>query len=235
VTRPSACDIGALELEKTAPVVSSSPKPGLRTDVLLSGSSPRGRVSWKATDTGGSGVKRYVVARSIDGGSWKTLSSSLEIGRLNLTVSGGHTYRFRVKAVDFDGNASGWSYGPSFSSRLAQQSAASFVKTWTTSSNSLYSGGSVRYAKTAGASASYTFTGRAVAFVSTTGPLRGKAKIYINGVYQATVDLDGMVNVYRAQVWQKTWATSLARTIKVVVLGTSGRPRVDVDAFAVIR
>jgi hypothetical protein len=36
-------------------------------------------------------------------------------------------------------------------------------------------------------------------------------------------------------VWQGTWATSATRTIKLVVVGTAGHPRVDIDAFVVVR
>ena len=40
---------------------------------------------------------------------------------------------------------------------------------------------------------------------------------------------------YRALAWQKTWSTSGTQTVKLVVVGTSGRPRVDLDAFAVLK
>jgi CSLREA domain-containing protein len=236
-TRPTACDIGAMELESDAPSVTSTPKPGLRTDTLLSGASARGVVTWKASDAGGAGVKRSIVSRSVNGGPWSTISSSVTTSSYQLVVASGKTYRFRVRAVDWDGNTSSWSYGPTFRSAVTQQtsSAVHYLKTWISTSSTKLAGGSARYAKASGASASYTFTGRSVAFVTTTGPTRGKAKIYINGAYVTTVDLDGMVTTYRVQAWAKTWTTSGTRTIKVVVVGTAGRPRVDVDAFAVIR
>jgi hypothetical protein len=44
-----------------------------------------------------------------------------------------------------------------------------------------------------------------------------------------------MATTYRAQVWSIRYSTSASRTIKVVVVGTSGRPRVDLDAFIVLR
>jgi hypothetical protein len=36
-------------------------------------------------------------------------------------------------------------------------------------------------------------------------------------------------------VWQRHFSTSATRTIKVVVQGTAGRPRFDIDAFVVLR
>jgi hypothetical protein len=125
-----------------------------------------------------------------------------------------HTYRFRARARDNDGNWSAWAYGPTFLARLVQQSAGSvdYTKTWTTTSNAVFSGGSVRYSKTAGASVSYRATGRAFAFVTTKGPTRGKARIYVNGVLKATVDLYSATSQYRVQVWTKRYTDSAART-----------------------
>ena len=40
---------------------------------------------------------------------------------------------------------------------------------------------------------------------------------------------------YRAVVWRKTYPSTVTKTIRVVVLATSGRPRVDLDAFAVLK
>jgi hypothetical protein len=34
-------------------------------------------------------------------------------------------------------------------------------------------------------------------------------------------------------VWASSWSTSAKRTITIKVLGTAGRPRVDVDGFIV--
>src|SRR4029079_15652814 len=61
---------------------------------------------------------------------------------------------------------------------------------------------------------------------------RGKVKVYVNGVYQGTVDLYSSSTQYRAIAWQRTWSSSATRTIKLVVVGTAGRPRVDIGAFA---
>ena len=80
---------------------------------------------------------------------------------------------------------------------------------------------------------SYTFTGRAIGFVTATGPTRGKVKVYLNGTFITTLDLRTSSTKYRMLAWQRTWATSATRTIKLVVVGTTGRPRIDLDAFAV--
>ena len=151
-------------------------------------------------------------------------------------VSSG-TVRYRVRTIDVAGNVGAWTNGTILSPSLVQETSSSvrYSGTWSRSTSSSYSGGTAMAASIAGRSATYAFTGRSIALVTTNSRTRGKVKLYINGVYQTTVDLYRSSTQYRAIAWQKTWSTSATRTIKVVVVGTSGRPRVDLDAFAVVR
>jgi len=86
-----------------------------------------------------------------------------------------------------------------------------------------------------GAWVKLTATGRVFSFITTKAPSRGKAKVYVDGKYVATIDLKAASTTYRVQAWTKTFSSSKAHTIKIVLLGTSGRPRVDADAFAVLK
>lgn len=244
VARPAAsCSIGAVQLERGAPTA-VTPTAGLATRVALSGTAVQAVIAWSGKDnTGGSGIGRYEVARSVNGGAWVTVvgpfvavSPAVASTSYRPALAVGKTYRFRVRAVDHDGNVSAWATGASFTPKLIQQTstAVHFSGSWGTSSSSLYSGGSVRHAKTSSASATFTATGRAYALVSTLASTRGKARIYVNGVLKATVDLVAQLPGYRVQVWSIRFSTSASRTIKVVVVGTAGRPLVDVDAFAVL-
>jgi hypothetical protein len=119
-------------------------------------------------------------------------------------------------------------------STLEQTSSKiTYSGTWNTSTGVAYSGGSVRHASTAGRSVSYTFTGRGIAFVSARGPTRGSAKVYIDGTLAATVSLYRSTTMYRYVAFQRAWSSSGKHTIKIVVAGTSGHPRVDMDVFEV--
>ena len=60
-------------------------------------------------------------------------------------------------------------------------------------------------------------------------------KVPANGGYVTTLNLYRSSMQYRSVVWQKSWATNWTRTIKLVVVGTAGHPRVDVDAFVVVK
>ncbi len=196
------------------------------------------RLTWRASDHGGTGIARHEVAVSVNGSvTWTTISDTLTAPAVDVIVPVSGTVRFRARSVDRMDNVSPWAYGPTLSPRLIQQTSPSvrYTGTWTNSTSTAYSGGTARYATTAHASASYTLSGRSIALVTTKAPSRGKTKIYIDGAYVATVDLYATSRTSQVIVWQKSWSTAARRTVKFVVVGTSGRPRVDLDALAVLR
>ena len=121
--------------------------------------------------------------------------------------------------------------------RLVQDgsTAVRYSSPWSRSTSSRHSGGSARYTSTSGRSASYTFTGRAIALVTTRGTTRGKVRIYVDGVLQATVDTYRSSAQYRSVVWRRAYPSTVTKTVRIVVLATGGRPRVDLDAFAVLK
>ena len=86
-----------------------------------------------------------------------------------------------------------------------------------------------------GARATFRFSGRSVAIVAPTGPGRGKARIILDGKRVAVIDLRGDDHSQRRLVWVRTWSTAGRHTLRVQSLGTHGRPRVDLDAFLVLR
>ncbi|HEX5826518.1 MAG TPA: Ig-like domain-containing protein [Candidatus Limnocylindrales bacterium] len=215
----------------TAPTVS------LRSGVAMSGSSIRARVSWSGADNrGGSGLARFDLDKSTDGGTtWAPVTRSLT-RPINVLLATTGTVQFRVRARDVAGNVGSWAYGATLLPRLIQQSnsLAWYRKTWTAVSSTSYSGGSARYSRTSGASASVALWVRSIALVTTTASTRGKAKVYVDGTLKATVDTYSATSRYRVQKWAINWSTVDWHTLKVVVAGTLGRPRVDVDAFAVL-
>jgi hypothetical protein len=152
------------------------------------------------------------------------------------SMSPGHTYQFRVRGRDAFGNVGGWATGPVLRPALTQQTstAVHWGGTSTTTYSSSYSGGSERYLRYAGAYAYYTTTARNLSFVTTRGPGRGTVKVYIDGALAATVNLNSSTYMYRYVAYSKTWTSVGTHTIKVVSAGTPV-PRVDVDAFGVIR
>lgn len=192
------------------------------------------RLGWTGSDAT-SGIDRYELAQSTDGGAWTSLSTALTATSLDRALGHGHSYRFRVRAVDAAGNVGAWMTGPTFRLTHYGESSASVTYTgsWSISTSPAYWGGRAKASGQAGAKASLTFSGRSVELVSRKGPARGKAQIYINGVLKATVDLYAASYQNQRVVWTGSWSSVAKRTITVRVVGTSGRPRVDLDAFVV--
>jgi hypothetical protein len=233
-------DARALLIDRAAPV-SAAPRVRLRSGVGLGSTATNAAVAttvtWSATDPGGAGVASYDLRRSVDGGAFVALASGMTTTTMNVGLTPGHTYRFEVRARDRAGNLGGWVAGPTIRAYLPQQSYAGLVwkGTWKGATLDQCSGGSVRYATAAGASAAYSFTGRAIAWVTTLGPDRGSAKVYVDGVLVTTIDLHVTATTYRRVAFARSWSATGSHTLRIVVLGTAGHPRVDVDAFEVIR
>ncbi len=93
----------------------------------------------------------------------------------------------------------------------------------------------MRYSTSAGSSATLPFTGRGVAWVSPKTTGRGQAEISIDGAYVATIDLASGPSGPRWIAFTRSWPDTAPHKITVRVLGTTGRPRVDIDAFVVLR
>ena len=218
----------------TVPPTATAPSRALVIGSGIAGSGLPVRIGWAATDAL-SGVARYELGQSTDGGSWATVSTTLTSPSLYRYASSGHTYRFRVRAVDRAGNVGAWAYGSTFRVTGVSQasSAVRYAGTWATSTSTTWWGGTARSSSRAGSTATYTFTGRSIAWVGLKGVGRGKANVYVNGVLKATVDLYSATTKKQLVVWSANYSTSATRTVTIKVLGTAGRPRVDVDGFIV--
>jgi hypothetical protein len=189
-------------------------------------------VGWAATDP--SGVCRYDLQEGVDGGGFTavTLAAVTDTSAVRSQYDG-HRYRYRVRATDCAGNATAWTPGPSQALDIRDQNEPriSYAGTWALQRPVGAWRKSLRYARLAGRSVTYRFTGRNAAFIAATGPDRGQARIYVDGVLARTVDLYAASVGQRRVAYQRRWVGDGAHSLKVVVAGTPGRPRVDADAF----
>jgi beta-N-acetylhexosaminidase len=215
----------------TAPTV-KAPSSRLYSVTTLGSTTTPVQISWSASDP--CGISSYTLERQVNGGGWavQALPSSRTTS-IKQSLKFGSTYRYVLKATDGAGNTTGWTYGRTFEPFIRQQSGGvvAFHGTWHTASTASASGGSLAYSTASGASASYTFAGLSVSWVSYRGPNRGKAAVYVDGVYKETVDLYSSVYRSKQVVYAASWTASGVHTLRIVNLATSGRPRIDVDAF----
>jgi spore germination protein YaaH len=237
---PQANVARTVRIDRTAPTA-ASPRVRLRTgatlsSVLTSAALPA-TLSWSASDAGGAGIRDYDVRRSVDGGAFVNNAVDHAAPTMGIGLTPGHSYRFAVRATDKAGNVGAWVAGPVMRGTLLQDpsGALTFRGTWAKGTSVSYSGGTVRFSKTAGSAVRYAFTGRGIALVATRGPDRGAVKVYLDGTLVATVDTRADALQFRSVVWSRSWASSGSHTLRLVVVGTSVRPRVDLDALEVLR
>lgn len=187
-------------------------------------------VEFPAADTGGSGVELYELQKSVNGGAFVDAASDASGGFVDLMVSPTNTYRFRARARDLAGSWTNWVSTAAFKAVEVDEGSASIV----------YAGrwrdvGSSKMTTAAGATAKLTFTGTTVAWSAVRGPSKGRASVYIDGVFVKTIDLHKSTVENSYEAYRRTWATAGKHTILVKALGTSGRPEVHIDWFLVVK
>jgi hypothetical protein len=195
------------------------------------------RLAWPAA-TDNQGVTGYQITRSINGGGFTEIVAdqpglTLYMGLSNTSA----TYSFCVRAKDAAGNPSSPRCTPTFRATSYSESntALRFSGSWSLSSSTVYIGGKAKVSSTRNASVTMNFTGNRVGWYAKTGPTYGQARVYINGVLVKTVNLNSATDQTRRLVFSKSFGSIATRSIKIVVVGTAGHPKVVVDQLFVLR
>lgn len=217
--------------DTTAPSV-TRPRVTLRQGATL------GRVvltlTWNATDKG-SGVAGYTLQHRGRHGWRNIMLSKKTATAVTLSLRSNRRQQFRVRAIDAAGNVSAFATGRRLVPRVVQTADARLSGAWTVSHDPAASGGSTRFAVGPGATATLRFRGQGIGLVAQLGPNRGQASILIDGKQAGTIDLQSASRAERRVVFTQRWNVPGIHTISVKVLGTQGRPRVDLDAFVILR
>lgn len=211
--------------------------PGLRHTAAFAvpqtlGSRVRTRWNLLADDFGGSGVGRITVWDSTDDTARDVPPAAPWVDINDLV---GVEHRLSATAWDVLDNQGEDDARAFLQSRLVQSSGTvvSVTGSWKKAAADKASGGSVRTSKAAGAKLTLPASGIAFALVVTKGPGRGQLAVSIDGGPETIVDTYRSTVAYRQVVWQAS-AYRGAHSIRVRVVGTPGRPRVDIDAFLVL-
>jgi VCBS repeat-containing protein len=217
------------------PPVATAPSESIRVGVQMQATTMLAHFSWSGSDAG-VGLQQFQLQRSINGGSYVSVSLAYpKATSLNTTLTFGTTYRFRVRAIDLNGNISAWKYGPSFRPLRYEETSGSiaYAGSWLRSPYfSSYSGHYTKYSSLINSSASFTVSGRDFAFVAPRSVTRGSAAIYVDGVKVASVSLKSSTTLYRQVMWSGHFFPYAIHTIKIVVIGNG---RIDVDCFFALR
>ncbi|MFF5408350.1 N-acetylmuramoyl-L-alanine amidase [Streptomyces misionensis] len=209
--------------DTTRPTYPTAPSAALRTGTVNTTGIPV-TVSWKAADDNG------LHAQAATSPTAATLTSSAT--GWSTTAKAATSTQFTLKATDLAGNTATASV--TRTATLVQESAAKATGSWAKRSGTSYLGGYSTSSSSAGATLTWTFKGRSVSWIASRASTSGQVKVYLDGTYQSTVDLKSATTLYRQAMWTKSWSTSAQHTVKIVVVGTSGRPTVTTDGIAVL-
>jgi hypothetical protein len=195
-------------------------------------------VHWSGSDAGTT-PPTYDLRQTCNAGTtWSSVAlNPTTVTEVTRAQARGVNCQFEVEAHDIAGNTSApYTLSRVFHGSVAQESAPTVTRTgtWTIANSSSFDGGHDRYSIKGGSSMSVRFTGAGIAWVAPTGPTRGAARVYLDGTLQKAVSLYSTAPGFRKLMYTHMWAVSGTHTLKIVVVGTSGRPRVDVDAYVVL-
>jgi subtilisin len=225
-------------IENDAPTAAPPEANALYKSSITGAATSQVRVVWPAATDPSSAIAGYELEYSLDLGPWQPAGTAAGSATAAVrTVALNHAHRFRIRARDAVGIWSEWVEGPLLKLGIVQDtsSAMKYATGWYRSSSANASGGSTRYTTRRNASVRLTMMARTLSIVAPVGPTRGTANIYVNGVYQATINLYWKVGVSRRIVWTKTFEADGLKTLEIRANGTAGRPRIDVDAVLVGR
>lgn len=210
--------------DTTAPVFSTTPRITLRTGTVETAAVPV-TLGWKATDA--QALKQVSLLSPTTATFGPTTTGS------SRTAKSGTASTWSMKAYDVAGNTR--TSSPSFTPMIVQETSATRSGSWTARSSTGYLGGKSYSSGSKGASLTWTFTGRSAAWVVSRASTSGQAYVYVDGIKVATVDLKSSTTKYRQAIWTKSWSGSAQHKVKIVVVGTSGRPTITTDGLVYIK
>ena len=230
---PPATATGAIASDTTPPTVTTPMIVLSNQGSQLVGGRVPFRLFYEGTDSE-TGIDHYILRQSFDGAPYQIVDPDVVTTFPTRLLWPGHRYRFGIQAVDGAGNPSAIAYSASFRPIGVQDSSSAirYHGVWYHSTSApTWWGGTARFAKTAGASASFTFTGRWLEWVTLRAPDRGIAGIYIDGIRFGAIDLWSATVKRRVLAFVISWPKSETHTLTITVGRTTIRRRVDVDGF----
>jgi hypothetical protein len=220
-------EAAAVEVPIGAPAVE------LLAGVALGGANAR--ISWHEDGTRPAGTT-FQLQRIVSG-AWRNVSlADPTRSSVSLYLKPGVKHGFRVRLRDADGNTGDWYSSGSFTPKLVQNTSSVLRWTagWKRQSTSSASGGSAGNSVKVGSAVTHAFSGSSYALVGTTGPTFGLARIYVDGVLEAEVDLYSAKTRWRRLIFSRSWDSAGAHSVRVEVASIKGRTRVHFDAGLVL-
>ncbi|MFE9851180.1 peptidoglycan recognition protein [Streptomyces sp. NPDC005576] len=210
--------------EKTAPTFTTKPSVALGTGTVSTTAVPV-TLKWKAADQ--IALKEVRLTAPVA----KTFAATATSAALTAKPAVATTWK--MTAYDRAGNTAAASV--TGTPVILQETSTTRTGTWTTKSSSSYLGGKSYSSSAKNATMTWTFTGRSAALVVSRASTSGQVYVYVDGKKTATVDLKSTTTKYRDAIWTTAWSSAAKHTVKLVVVGTSGRPAITTDGLVYLK
>jgi hypothetical protein len=213
------------------PVLSSTPTADARFPVAWSAPGATSRYDTRYTTYTASGSTWTLAPWR----SWLTGTSATET---TFGASEGSTWYIQARGTDQFGNIGPWSIGARTAIPYDDRNAVVVRSAgWRLESSAARYRGTISVATATGSSISVTGTGSRLSVVGDRCAGCGQVRVYVDGALTATVDSYQSTTAVRQVLWISPVLTGGFRshTLKVVVVGTSGRPAARIDGLGVHR
>lgn len=210
----------AVLADNVAPTFPGRPEVTLRAGSVSAAAVPV-TVSWRAADP--VGLASVMVTAPV------RASVKPSVLSWNTTAKPGRATTWRLQAVDLANNAATASVvrRPT----LLAETGGKRAGRWVTVRGNAHLGTSALASSVRNAALSWTFTGRSAALLGMKGPKAGQVHVYLDNKKVATIDLRTAKPAVRQVIWTRAWPAATRHTVKIVVVGTRGRPTVTTDGI----
>jgi hypothetical protein len=217
----------------------SPPVASLMYGVKMGRSALTVRVGWAPATDPSSAIAGYEVEASANGGPWTSaIARSADQLEAAYTVGFDASYQFRVRAVDAAGHWSPWAQTVRATMIHPVDDRSSTITRhglWLRRASASAWRATVTGSTRAGASLSMTFSGHGVALVGPKNPYRGKARVYVDGVYIRTINMRTVTSSSRQVAFTRDFPAGGTHTITLRVVGTGSYRLFRLDAFVIAR
>ncbi len=192
-------------------------------------------ISWDAATDKTSAIAGYEVQFRRNGNAWYAVrAASGKVHSFARSLAFNVTYEARIRARDAAGNWSPWAASAPFRAALVddRSTTVKYTASWVKTSSSAAILDTLHRSTKLHAKLSHTFTGGAISAVAPLGPGRAKVRVYIDGVYQKTVDLRRAATHNRRVIFTKAFASSGKHKITLEIVSAG---RVQLDGFIVLK
>lgn len=160
-------------------------------------------------------------------GGWQSWQ---DVALNNINVAGGNGKVLRLEIVNggFNLNSIKFTNVSTNTEINDNDPSIQYSSGWTYQSTSGYYNNDNHYSNTVGSNVQFTFTGTGIKWIGAKNTDHGQADIYIDGVWQATVDTTAATYLKQQELYTNLSLSNASHTIKIQIK-TSGYQ--DIDAF----